>query len=381
MHRVGGLRTRLVPSVAAFDAHEWDALVRDEDFFHSHAWLRGLDHALGASEVLAVDGPGGLAAGCALWHGERDAHGLFALGEFFADVGGPWRDEFLWLGARRATHNELPCVPGTRRREALACLVDAALELAERRGLAGVVVPYMPLDRAQELADGRLHAQVLLHSAEASVPVPNGGLDAMLASWGAHRRARSKAELSAFERHGNRVEWTALDDGVVDTAVRLIAANRARYGSMQGEDWVRRMLAGQRQSGALDLAVAAVARRDGRVSAVTIFYRFGNALHSRYFGSDYSIADNDFRYFALAYYLPLNYAAGRGLKQYRPSTSALDAKVHRGSLLEPQAAFVALTGGARLDAGEVERHNARFLDDYRCRYGAHLTPAWSGAVH
>lgn len=144
---------------------------------------------------------------------------------------------------------------------------------------------------------------------------------------------------------------------------------------------MRRMLAGQRRSGVLDDAVAAIARRDDRVCALTIFYRFGSVLHTRYFGSDYSIDDRDYRYFVLSYYLPLNYAAGRGLKQCRLSTSALEAKVHRGGRLEPQAALVVLTGGARLDAAEVERHNARFVDDYRRRFSAHLTPDWSGAVH
>lgn len=369
--------TTLRSSVAELDADEWDALVRDGDFFHSHRWLRGLDDALGPAELLTVSEPAGVTGGCALWDGE-EGPGLFYLPDFFAGLPGPWHERFLWVGARRAMHNELPAARGSRRRLALGAILASALRLASERRLAGIVVPYMPLVCAREAASTCDGACVVLHSAEAVQYVPPGGFAEMLASWRSHDRVRTNTELAAFARFGNRAEETPLTTTLIEPAVRLIAATRAKYHSPQGEGWLRRLFDGQRRAGLLDQAIAMVARRDdGRMAGISVSYRFGRMLHLRYFGSDYGLTEHDFRYFTLCYYLPPDYAARQGLRQICLSISALEAKARRGALVEPLAALVAFTGGVTLSPDIVSRHNEGFAQALRRQLPSRLGPDWA----
>jgi len=365
------LKVSLCRGVAAIDEHEWDALVSDQNFYNSHAWLAGLDHALGACEVLAVWSAAGLLAACPLWAGERDDE-LFELGAFFNDVRGPWTRGLVWGGGRRSTHNQVPCVSGRRRAQALRRLLLAMAGIARERGDAGMVLPYLPLAAACELAE-ICGASVLLHSAEANIEVPPGGLAGLMAGRNSHDRFEVRAEIAAFARCGNRVEWGAIDPSEQARVAELIACNRARYGSTQGAAWMQRMLEAQRRAGVLPIAV--VARRDQRIVALCLLYRFGRALHARYYGCDYRLDDRDFRYFVLTCYEPIDYAARAGLGELRLSTSALHAKARRGARIEPLAAAVLLSDRS-LDPIAVRRHNRRFAERHRRELGAHLSPAW-----
>lgn len=367
------LKVSVYRGVAAVDEHEWDALVGDRNFYNSHAWLAGLDHALGACDVLAVWGPAGLLAACPLWDGGRD-DGLFELGAFFADVRGPWTRGFVWGGGRRSTHNEIAAIRGRRRPQVVRRLLQSMNEQARERGLAGVVMPYMPLAAAQELAQ-TAGASVLLHSAEANMDVPTDGLAGLMARWNAHDRGQCKSEIAAFARCGNRVECGRIDAANQAVAAELIARNRARHGSAQGGAWMQSLFDGQRRAGLLASSIAFVARREQRILAVCVCYRFGRALHVRYFGCDYDLDDRDFRYFVLTCYEPIDYAARQGLGELRLSTSALHAKAGRGARIEPLAAAVLLTDRA-LDPIAVHRHNRRFAERHRRELGAHLGPAW-----
>lgn len=374
-----GLRAVVVPSVSIVDCHAWDALVADSNFYNCHGWLAALEYALGPVELLTLHGPAGLLGGCALWDGEC-APGLFCLPEHFVDVPGPWDQEFLWIGARRSTHNEIPCTLGHGRGRALRGLLDAAEQLAVRRGRAGVVIPYMPLEKALELASLREDARVILHSAEASLAVPPHGLmDAMRAA-SKHDRWRTRRELAVFAEHGDQVEWRALDDEIERVAADLIAQNRAKHGSMQGVAWMRHLLDGQRRSGVRESAAVAVARRDRRIVALTVFYRLGRTLHTRYFGSDYTVDDDDFRYFVLSYYAPLDYAATHDIDRIELSISSLQAKSLRGAEVNPLAAFVLLADES-VSREAVDRHNARFIAEHERMFGHHLGPAWGRLSH
>ncbi|THJ46002.1 hypothetical protein E9536_40360 [Burkholderia sp. LS-044] len=368
------LYNQVLTNISATDEHSWDALVSDNNFFNSYRWLTSLDNALGRTDVLTVRSAAGLVAGCALWAGERTP-GLFSLPDYFKNISGPWHEPFLWLGGRRSTHNEIPCVAGTRRRRCLQHLGQVATELAMQRGCAGIVMPYMPLSAAQEFSEA-IDGTLLLHSAEAAAPIPAGGLPEAMMAWKRHDRVQGKAEICAFERNGNHIEWTPIDEHIELIAARLVAQNRARYGSRQGEAWMARMFNGQRTAGALQSAVAAISRRGDEVTALTVFYRFGETFHARYFGCNYEIADKDFRYFVLTYYAPINYAANNGLKFLRLSTSALKAKIRRGAKIEPLAAVIKLTNPAKLNFFAIDKHNKSFIDEFRREYAGHLSREW-----
>ncbi|EQB0377755.1 peptidogalycan biosysnthesis protein [Serratia marcescens] len=366
----------LFHNIEHIDRHEWDALVTDHDFFHSYDWLAALDCSLGKSDVFTLYGSAGLLGGCALWNGESQP-GLFYLPDYFPGLDGPWKKPFLWGGARRSTHNEIPCVQGMRRGEALSSIAEMLAKSAEIRGCYATIVPFMPLRQALEVAHHYPHARVLMHSAEATIPVPAGGLNSQLKQLCSHHRVRANAELATFSRLGNRVEWCRLDEHLLEPATELIANNREKYGSHQGIDWMRRIFEGQKKSSVIDTAVAAVAKRDNQILGITIFYRFGETLHARYYGSNYQINDNDFRYFVLTYYHSLDYAAKNGIRECRLSISALSAKTLRGAKIEPLAALLLFENAPPLSTSECEGYNRLFYQRYQQLHGTHLTSDWA----
>ena len=366
----------LVSGIEHIDQHKWDALVTDNDFFHSHRWLASLDYAQGKSDVLTLSGNDGLLSGCALWEGENQP-GLFYLPDYFPNLDGPWQQPFLWGGARRSTHNEIPCVQGEQRNEALSTIAEMLARLAGDRGLMGTIMPFMPLKQALEVAHVYPHARVLMHSAEATLPVPVGGLSSQIQQLRSRHRERINTELAAFSRSGNQVEFCRLDEDLLDLFAKLIANNREKYGSHQGIDWMQRIFDGQKRSSVIDSAIAAVARRDKQILGVTIFYRFGEVLHARYYGSNYQADDNDFRYFVLSYYYSLDYAAMNGIRECRLSISALRAKALRGAKIEPLAALLLFNNAALLSINECENYNHLFYQQYQQEYRTYLTSDWA----
>ncbi|WP_127598593.1 hypothetical protein [Nitratireductor alexandrii] len=356
------------------DEHEWDALVSDENFYNSYRWLRALEHALGETDVLTVRGPAGLVAACTLWNGGQSP-GLFYLPSFVADIPGPWQQKFLWLGGRRNTHNGVSCIEGRRRFEAQAELGRCASDYARDRGYAGFVMPYMPYSAALKFADA-IGGTVILHSAEASLEVPETGLSGVMARWRKHARVQSKSEIATFRRLGSRVEWAAaveLDDSL---AADLITQNRSRYGGVSDHEWMQKILAGQRTAGVSHFVNAAISKRNDDITALTIFYSFGTALHARYFGANYNLDLNDFRYFVLSFYEPLDYAAANGFTKLRLSTSALRAKVKRGAKIEPQALVAKCVDGQPICQHSANQHNLRTLRQYQDEFAGHLCRDW-----
>lgn len=71
---------------------------------------------------------------------------------------------------------------------------------------------------------------------------------------------------------------------------------------------MRGMFEGQKQSRILHTAIAAVSKRENQITGITILYHFGKIIHWRYYGSDYRIDNNDFRYFILECYHFIYYA-------------------------------------------------------------------------
>ncbi|EAO3108382.1 hypothetical protein AC369_16630 [Salmonella enterica subsp. diarizonae] len=367
-----------VSGIEHIDQHQWDGLVTDHDFFHSHGWLAALDHALGKADIFTLRGSSGLLGGCALWDGENKP-GLFYLPDYFPGLKGPWQQPFLWVGARRSTHNEIPCVRGLRRGEALSAMGNMLAQLARTRKRYATIVPFMPLCQALEVARYCPNARVLMHSAEAAMTIPEGGLISQLQRMDYQRRRRTKVELAAFSRFGNRVEWRRLDDHLLELAAELITNNRTKYGNHQSIDWMRRMFDGQKKSAVIDSAVAVIAIRGNTILAITIFYRFGDTLHFRYYGSNYLIDDNDFRYFVLSYYHSLDYAVKNSIREYRFSVSSLRAKSLRGAEIEPLAALLLFDNEntAIPSTHECKNYNRLFYHEYQQQYGAHLSAHWT----
>lgn len=370
----GAVWARWFDSISSLDPHEWDSLVEDSNFFNSYRWLCSLEYMSHPRAILAAFGPAGLLAGCPVWEGQPQDP-LFDPACWFADLPGPWQENFLWGGAYRSTHNELVYGHGPRHHEALTLLLHELQHSANHDGLAGVLLPYIPLEKALHLSKHHPDAQVLLHDAEASQHISPGGLDDTISSWKKHYRTRTRAEIGAFHHHGNQIEWSFITPELEETLIDLVSMNRSKYGSTSGRSWMRKVFMSQRRSRTTDHSVVALSRKNGQINAATIFYRFGSSLHARYFGSDYRKEENDYRYFVLSYYAPLIHAPEYGLKTSHLSISALDAKAKRGGCIKPLATVLILRNG-KLAESLVKRHNFAITANHQKRFRKHLTPEW-----
>lgn len=373
---------RWCSSLDGISSLAWDALVETDDLYACYAWLRHLEYAAGPAPVLTCSMGGELLGALPVWEGEGNAPGLFHLPDFFPGLAGPWRRRFRWLGTRRSVHNTVACTSGMHRAPVMTQLLGAVVADAEADGAAGVIMPYMPVAAAEELAANHPDARVVLHAAEAVIDIPADGIDGIRRRVGHHNRKRRRQELHAFARTGHTLERADITASVVEDAAVLIANNRRKYGSDQGPEWLHRVFDAQRRTGLLDHAVALLCRRSERVSAVAICYRRGGGLHGRYFGADCT-EDNRLGkvYFVLICHAPVEYAIRAGLHRVHLSTSSLEAKVRRGATLEPLAAVMVLCGGSPMRSA-VQRYNRRFADEYRRRFAAYpsaLGPAWLDA--
>lgn len=129
-----------VGSVGDVPASRWQALVGPTGFYTGHAWLRSLELAYGAGEILMALRDGRVVGAAPTWDGDRAEGALFELPRLADGLPGPWDEPF-------------PCLADADLRpRVLADLVVAARARAAELGRAGVVWPYLPAAAARELA-------------------------------------------------------------------------------------------------------------------------------------------------------------------------------------------------------------------------------------
>ncbi|WP_169811871.1 peptidogalycan biosysnthesis protein [Nocardia grenadensis] len=367
-----------VEAVRSVAATEWDGLVAPGDLFCGHAWLRHLDEAVAPHSAVLVRRAGVLAAALPLWDASHEEGTLFRLPELFPHVPELGRADLLWAGARRAVRNGVLSETGPTRSATLRYLLAASVDHARECRRDGVIIPYLPVRTARELAAAHPHASLLLHSAEATVHIPQDPASDPRPPTTGHNRKRRRRELRDFAATGHTLEWTGLTAEVADRVAPLIANTRAKHGSTGGVAWMRRIFDAQRRAGLDAAAATLLCRREDALVAAAVCYRHGNSLHGRYFGADESAGRAGAAYFVTTCHAPVVYARAHGLHRVHLSTSALEAKVRRGATVEPLAAVVLLDRD-RLHPHTVEAHNRKFAAGHRDRfsdYAALLDPRW-----
>lgn len=328
--------------LAGVPANEWDTLAGG--FYASHRWLHAQELAYSPSPTVVATEAGRLAGALPTWSG--DGSGLFSLPE-------PWDRRLLWLGGRRVTANAPVGAVGPLWPEVRA--------YAEERGLAGVVWPYLDASVASMVAPEG--AQVVLHSADAELTVPPGGLTELMAT--AKNRRDWRRELRVFAENGGTVEWRPLTAELFAPLAILIAGTRAKYGSPGGPARVWRELAAQQETGVAATAVVSLVRTGSRITAAAVFYRWHDWLYGRYWGAAPDAPP--FSYYVLTHYAAVDWAAERGFRVLHLSISNWSAKAARGATLRPQAMVVDVLRG-KPPPEVVRQHNAAVAAAWRDRF-------------
>jgi predicted N-acyltransferase len=371
---------RLETLTSVINAQDWDALVPAGELYASHAWLLHLEKVLGTTELLLCHNTESLLGVLPLWKGEQDQTGLFRLADFFPDLKGPWTKNFLWLGTYRSVHNAITCSPHKDRANSLHALLRGALSYAKTSGLAGIIMPYLPISAAMELATTHKDARVVWHSAEANIDVPAGGLEELLQKTSSNNRRHRYREIQQFTKSGYTIEWCELNEEIAERVSVLVSNTRSKYGSSQGSNWIGQIIKAQLQTGLARDARVCLCHHNNAIVAAGLCYQKADSLHARYFGRDYAHAQEGSTYFVTAYYAPIDYMAKHRLKRFCLSTSALEAKARRGATIDPLAAVVLFAEEVPLHPLEVQKHNQSFINEHRERFTAYpssLSPTWN----
>ena len=355
----------LFSGAADFWASDWDALVEPAGFYNSHAWIRGLEFAYGASPVLAATASARLTGLIPTWKNTEPA-GLFDLAELTRGLPGRWDRKVLWLGTRRGTLNTITCTPEPdMRRRTLNVLLESARHLARAQGLSSAVWPYLTGKAAQEIASCHPRAQVILHSADASIKVPADGMRGMVSAARSRDRKEWNREQRIFRDSGGSVEWVALSPRVCDLVAPLLARTRDKYGSSGGIAAMRRTLSGQFASGVAKDALVALGRTGAKVTAAAVFYRrdLDHWLYGRYWGKSENAPR--YAYHVLTCYEPINWAAQNGFNHLHLSVPATQSKISRGARVSPLALVVIPSADAKvIDDQILRRHNERLAQKW-----------------
>lgn len=322
---------RAVPSLTEIAATEWDTLAAPGGLYASHAWLGSVEREPGAGvEYLLArraDHPGRLACALPLYDVETEYNPYYAHRRHLDLLGldGSW----TLAGARRGYRYELPAAPDTG--PELDALLAAALERAAARGARGLLFPFATTRTARLLWERG--AAVALDGADATVTTDGAPFDEYLRKLSSKRRIAVRHEFSTFRAAGYELGLEKLADCYTEAAP-LLGQIQRKYGHEAHDEGMREYLAGQAEALG-EYSRVFTARRSGRLVGFSLMYEFGDTLYARAVGFDYAETGKAFEYYALCYYLPVEYMHRQGLRRLHLGMETYEAKLARGARLGP----------------------------------------------
>jgi uncharacterized protein len=342
MSRSGGARVEVVPQIADVPADAWDACANPDPAtfnpFVAHAFLKALEDAgtvggrTGWTPRHLVLKIGREIKGCAPCYLKSHSQG-----EYMFDHG--WADAFERAGGRYYPKLQIAVpftpVPGPRlltrpgpdREAAETMLATAAAEVAERNGLSGLHITFLPEDEWS-----RLGAQGLLQRTSQQFHWPNANyatFDDYLASLASRKRKATRKEREQALAGGLTVEclrgreiteahWDAFFAFYMDTGSRKWGRpylNR-KFFSLLG------------MSAVGDRCLLMLAKRGSRAIAGSFHIVGGDCLYGRYWGA---VEHHPFLHFEMCYYQAIDYAIRHGLARVEAGAQG-EHKLARGYL-------------------------------------------------
>jgi predicted N-acyltransferase len=346
--------------------------VDSDSFYSSYEWIQSLELAHGESPIFVVRNNKELMGVIPTWKQPSSGDKLFSLTNIVGDLPGVWDKQYLWLGGHRITANSLLCIKGKQREHVVKELMNATQIYAAKQHLAGVVYPFLSLKDASEIAKYCPAARVIIHSADPVLHVPSNGFRAFIKSAKHNDRKKWLKEIERFQNSGAIMEWKYLDEETMELATRLIAANRNKYGSSGGREWMNRTFSAQIKSGVAKKAVLAISRIGSQVKAIAIFYQHHDWLYGRYWGAEKDTPP--YAYYVLTQYASVEWASQHGLHHIHLSISAWESKVRRGAKLYPLAMVILPKQGESewISESVAFQHNMSVVEYWKNRFSSRL---------
>ncbi|MFI6013286.1 GNAT family N-acetyltransferase [Streptomyces sp. NPDC051243] len=322
------VKVRAVPSLADVAAAEWDTLAVSGGLYTSHAWLGSVEREPGADvEYLLARRGDRLVGALPVYDVDVEYNPFYARSRHLDLLGldGSW----ALAGARRGYRFELPAAAGTD--ADVDALLAAARNGAGARGERGLLFPFVTTRTARLLWERG--AAVALDGAEAAVVTEGASFEGYLQNLGSKRRIAIRHEFSTFRSAEYELDVEKLED-CYEEAAPLLGQLQRKYGHEARDEGMREYLAGQVEMLGRYSRVF-TARRSGRLVGFSLMYEFGDVLYARAVGFDYTQTGKAFEYYALCYYLPIEYMHRQGLRALHLGMETYQAKVARGAGLSP----------------------------------------------
>jgi uncharacterized protein len=342
MSRSGGARVEVVPQIADVPADAWDACANPDPAtfnpFVAHAFLKALEDAgtvggrTGWTPRHLVLKIGRAIKGCAPCYLKSHSQG-----EYMFDHG--WADAFERAGGRYYPKLQIAVpftpVPGPRlltrpgpdREAAETMLATAAAEVAERNGLSGLHITFLPEDEWN-----RLGAQGLLQRTSQQFHWPNANyatFDDYLASLASRKRKATRKEREQALAGGLTVEWLRGSE-ITEAHWDAFFAFYMDTGSRKwGRPYLNRKFFSLLGASAVgDRCLVMLARKGMRPIAGSFHLVGGDCLFGRYWGA---VEHRPFLHFEMCYYQAIDYAIRHGLARVEAGAQG-EHKLARGYL-------------------------------------------------
>lgn len=354
-----GVDAKWTSSLAEVDRQEWDRISQQCGLYLSYPFLLAVEESetTPVSYLLLRDGKGSLLAGLPAyrWDGSPDpgldhyepfgSGGRWVLGRRARPQ--PWLPTLL-VGSRSGYSTEFAVHPdGSQARGAVvARLLKGAAELAETSGIASFGVMWLTSAAARELYPClRRPEYLILAGPNCAIPIEWDSFERYLAHLSHSRRHSALRERSRFQESGLEIEVSDLRS-CLGALPELATKLQAKYQHASTEAQIAAQLEAQARHLNSESRVI-LCRRQGRLVAFSLFYRWRDCLYGRLAGFDYpAIAGSD-AYFNLAFYIPIQLAIDENLTQIKLGMASWRAKVMRGAALDPAWTLVCPPGPVR----------------------------------
>ena|GEM_PF-1197924 len=353
------LNAEWITSLAEVERRDWDQISQHCGLYLSYPFLRTVEEteATPCSYFLLRDDRGSLVAGLPVysWDGSPDP-GLDHYEPFRAGarwfLGNrarpqPWLPTLV-VGSRAGYSTEFAVHPewSQSRGSVVARLLAGAAELAETGGSASLGVMWLTSAAAREAYPClRRPEYLILPGPNCAIEIKWDSFDQYLAHLSHSRRRSALRERERFRESGLEVEVKDLRS-CLEELPPLATKLQAKYGHASTEREIAALLEAQARHLNSESRVF-LCKRQGRLVAFSLFYRWRDSLYGRLAGFDYAATAGTDAYFNLAFYIPIQLALEENLKRLKLGMASWRAKAMRGAALDPAWTLVCPPGPVR----------------------------------